>query len=161
MGTTETLVRFVMDTTYDDLPEEVVGATKNLILDCLGAMLFGGREEASKAVIRYAKASGGVPEVGVVGAGFKTSLENAAFVNGTLTHSAELEAIGVFGIDPPAFGNPQHIIAAALCVADKLNLSGRQLIEGVVLGHEFQARFSRGCISPMMRGFCPLSLYGP
>jgi 2-methylcitrate dehydratase PrpD len=161
MGTTEALVKFVMDTTYDDLPEEVVEPTKNLVLDCLGAMLFGGSEEASKAVIRYAKAAGGVPEVGVVGAGFKTSLENAAFVNGTLTHSAELEAIGVFGIDPPAFGNPQHIIAAALCVGEKLNLSGKQIIEGIVLGHEFQARFSRGCIGPMMRGFCPLSLYGP
>jgi 2-methylcitrate dehydratase PrpD len=96
-----------------------------------------------------------------VGGGFRTSLENAAFVNGTLTHSAELEAIGVFGISPPAFGNPQHIIAAALSVGDKLNLPGKQVIEAIVLGHEFQAHFSQGCIGPLTRGFCPLSLYGP
>jgi 2-methylcitrate dehydratase PrpD len=161
MATTETLVNFVMDTNYGDFPDGVAEAAKNLVLDCLGAMLFGVREEASQMVIRYAKASGGVPEVGVVGAGFKTSLENAAFVNGTLTHSAELEAIGVFELDPQAFGNPQHIIAAALSIGDKFNLSGRQVIEGIVLGTEFQARFSRGCLSPMQRGFCPLSLYGP
>ncbi len=161
MGTTETLVNFVMDTDYDDLPEGVAGATKDLLLDCLGAMLFGVREEASQMVIRYARASGGTPEVGVVAGGFKTSLENAAFVNGTLTHSAELEAIGVFGIDPPGFGNPQHIIAAALSIGDKLNLSGKRIIEAIALGVEFQARFSRGCVGPMMRGFCPLSLYGP
>jgi 2-methylcitrate dehydratase PrpD len=161
MGTTEQLVNFVMDTTYDQLPPEVVAAAKNLVLDCLGAMLFGGGEEAGQMVMRYAKAGGGVPEVGIVGGGFKTSLENAAFVNGTLTHTAELEAIGVFGITPPAFGNPQHIIAAALCIADKLKLSGKKVIEGIVLGHEFQARFSRGCISPIMKGFCPLPLYGP
>jgi len=161
MGTTETLVNFVMDTNYEDFPDGVAEATKSLVLDCLGAMLFGVREEASQMVIRYVQASGGTPDVGVVAGGFKTSLENAAFVNGTLTHSAELEAIGVFELDPQAFGNPQHIIAAALSIGDMFNLSGRQIIEGIVLGTEFQARFSRGCLSPLQRGFCPLSLYGP
>jgi hypothetical protein len=64
MATTETLVNFVMDTNYGDFPDGVAEAAKNLVLDCLGAMLFGVREEASQMVIRYAKASGGVPEVG-------------------------------------------------------------------------------------------------
>jgi 2-methylcitrate dehydratase PrpD len=61
MGATEQLVNFVMETSYDDMPEGVVSVTKNLILDCLGAMLFGGREEASQMVVRYARASGGAP----------------------------------------------------------------------------------------------------
>jgi 2-methylcitrate dehydratase PrpD len=161
MGVTQTLVGFVMDTTYDEIPPEVVSAAKNLVLDCLGAMVFGYREEASQKVIRYVKAAGGAPEVSVVGAGFRTSLENAAFANGTLTHSAELEAVGVFGLEPPAFGNPQSIIAAALCVGEKLNLSGAKVLEAIILGHEFQARFSRGCLAPLYRGFCPLPLYGP
>jgi 2-methylcitrate dehydratase PrpD len=160
MGATEKLVKFVMDTTYRDIPTEVVSATKDLVLDCLGAMVFGYREEASQKVIRYVKAAGGAPEVSVVGAGFRTSLENAAFANGTLTHSAELEAVGVFGIEPPAFGNPQSIIAAALCVGEKLSLSGQKVLEAIVLAHEFQARFSRGSIATIYRGFCPLPLYG-
>jgi 2-methylcitrate dehydratase PrpD len=161
MGVTETLVGFVMDTTYDDIPQAAVTAAKALVLDCLGAMVFGCREEASQKVIRYVKAAGGAPEVSVVGAGFRTSLENAAFANGTLTHSAELEAVGVFGLEPPAFGNPQSIIAAALCVGEKLRLSGATVLEAIILGHEFQARFSRGCLAPIFRGFCPLPLYGP
>jgi 2-methylcitrate dehydratase PrpD len=161
MGVTETLVKFVMNTSYDDIPPEAVTAAKNLVLDCLGAMVFGYREEASQKVIRYVKAAGGTPECSVVGAGFRTSLENAAFANGTLTHSAELEAVGVFGLEPPAFGNPQSIIAAALCVGEKLNLSGSDVLAAIILGHEFQARFSRGCLSAIFRGFCPLPLYGP
>lgn len=161
MSTTERLVDFVMNTSYDEIPAEAVAAAKNLVLDCLGAMVFGYREEASQKVIRYVKAAGGTPEVGVVGAGFRTSVENAAFANGTLTHSAELEAVGIFGIDPPAFGNPQVIIAAALCMGEKLGLSGKCVIEAIILAHEFQCRFSRGCLSPMYRGFCPLPLYGP
>ena len=107
MGTTETLVRFVMDKSFDDLPGDVVPATRNLVLDCLGAMVFGYREEASQKVIHYVKAVGGVPEAGVVAAGFRTSLENAAYANGTLTHSAELEAVGIFGIDPPPLATPR------------------------------------------------------
>lgn len=161
MGTTETLVRFVLDKSFDDLPADVVPAARNLVLDCLGAMIFGSREEASQKVIRYVKAAGGVPEAGVVAAGFRTSLENAAYANGTLTHSAELEAVGIFGIDPPAFGNPQVIIGAALTLGDKLHLSGKELMAGMVLAHEFQCRISRGCLSPIYRGFCPLPLYGP
>src|SRR5690349_11989801 len=104
MGTTEKLVNFAMDTDYGDIPTDVIETTKRFVLDCFGAMVFGYREEASQKVIRYVQAIGGTPEVSVVGAGFRTSLENAAFANGTLTHSAELEAVGVFGINPPGFG---------------------------------------------------------
>jgi 2-methylcitrate dehydratase PrpD len=160
MGTTQKLVKFVMDTDYRDIPPEVIATAKDLVLDCLGAMVFGYREEASQKVIRYVKAAGGTPEVSVVGAGFRTSLENAAFANGTLTHSAELEAVGVFGIQPQAFGNPQSIIAAALSVGEQLHLSGDKVIAAIILGHEFQARFSRGCLAPIYRGFCPLPLHG-
>jgi 2-methylcitrate dehydratase PrpD len=161
-GTTEKLVKFVMDTTYDDLPKDVVEIAKNVILDCVGTMLVGGAEQASQMTVRYVKAGGGVPEVGVVGFGFKTSLENATFANGVLTHSAELEALSVpVSRQPMAFSNPQSIVAAALTVAGKLNSSGKQLIEGFVLGHEFQARFSLGSFNTFQRGLCPLSLYGP
>jgi 2-methylcitrate dehydratase PrpD len=156
MGTTEKLVKFVLDTSYSDLPAEAVTIAKNFVLDCLGAMLAASRERVTQMLVRYIKDSGGVAEVGVIGGGFRTSLENAAFVNGTSTHAVELEAVGRI----PG-GNPQHIIAAALCVAEKFKLSGKQVLEGVILGEEFQARLSLGALSPTFRGHCPLTIYGP
>jgi len=156
MGTTEKLVTFVLDTDYSDFPEQAVTLAKNFILDCLGAMLAASRERVTRMVVRYVKDSCGAAEVGVIGGGFRTSLENAAFANGTSTHAVELEAVGRY----PG-SNPQHVIAAALCVAEKFRLSGKQVLEGVILGEEFQARLSLGALSPTFRGHCPVTIYGP
>lgn len=41
MRTTETLSRFIVDTRYDNIPEEAFRLSKRLVLDCLGAALAG------------------------------------------------------------------------------------------------------------------------
>ena len=41
MGATEKIARFVVDTSYKDMPREVVEKAKRTALDCLGAALAG------------------------------------------------------------------------------------------------------------------------
>lgn len=156
MGTTEKLARFVMETGYSDFPKEVVGVTKNHILDCLGAMLAGSREPVSQIVMRYVKNNGGVAEAGAIGGGFRTSLSNAALVNGTSGHARELEAVGKY----PA-SDTLHVIAAALSVAERFKLSGKSVLEGVIFGEEVQGRVGLGAPAGFYRGHCGISLYGP
>lgn len=156
MGTTETLAKFVIETGYSDFPKEVVSVTKDHILDCLGAMLGGSRERVSQIVMNYARRNTGVAEVGVIGGGFRTSLCNAALVNGTSGHAMELESVG-----RAAASDPVHVIASALSVAEKFKLSGKQVLEMVILGEEFQGRVGLGAPGGSGRGHCGMNLYGP
>ncbi len=155
MGTTEKLAKFVIHTGYSDFPEEVVRVTKDHILDCLGGMLAGSRERVSQIVMKYVKNGGGVAEVGVIGGGFRTSLSNAALINGTSGHATELESVG----RAPG-SDPVQIVASALSVAEKFRLSGKQVLEMVILGEEFQGRLGLGAPGGSGRGHCGMNLYG-
>jgi 2-methylcitrate dehydratase PrpD len=156
MGTTERLAKYAVDTSYRDFPKEAVTIAKDLILDCLGDMLGGSRDPVCQISIRYVKESGGVPECGVIGGGFRTSLTNAAFVNGSAAHGLELEAVGKF-----SGSNICTIIPAALSVGEKFNLSGKAVLEGVILGFEVHGKIGLGAPGGADRGFCSIPLLGP
>jgi len=96
LGVTRELSEWILKASYSDLPDETVEFTKGLLLKTVAAMAVGSREPLGKKVIKYVSRVGGLPEVGVVGAGFRTSVESAAFANGTLAHAPEMEDVHFF-----------------------------------------------------------------
>jgi 2-methylcitrate dehydratase PrpD len=155
MGATNQLAEFVVNIGYKDCPEDTVKVAKDFILDCLAVMIGGAKERVSQIAIRYVKDGGGVPECGVFGGGFQTSLINAVFINGTSAHAQELEAVGLY-----AGSNPMTNIPVALAIAEKLKLSGKDIIEGVITGFEVQAKLGRGCPGAFDQGFSSMPLFG-
>ena len=59
MTVTEKLARFVVDTSYDDLPRKTVNYAKELALSNLGSMVWGSTLPAGKIVIKFVKEMGG------------------------------------------------------------------------------------------------------
>ena len=92
----------------------------------------------------------------MIGGGFRTSIANAAFVNGISGHTLEIEAVG----RAPG-SDTLTMVAAALSLAETYQLSGRQIIEFVVLGEEFQGRLGLGAPGGSGRGHCGLNLSAP
>ncbi len=155
MGATKKLAEFVVDTGYRDFPEETVNVAKDFVLDCLGVMIGGAHERVSQIAIRYAQDGGGAPECGVFGGRFQTSLTNAVFVNGTSAHAQELEAVGLY-----AGSNPMTNIPVALSIGEKFKLSGKAIIEGIIIGFEVQAKLGKGCPGSFDQGFSSMPLFG-
>ena len=136
MSVTKKLVNFIVETTYDDLPTEVIEHAKVCILDWIGAAVAGSLEPPSKIIASMIEEMGGREEATVIGMGFKTSCVNAALANGVLGHSVELDDIHEEAIIHPA----APVVPAALAVAERENRSGRDLIMAVVLGYEAAIR---------------------
>jgi len=155
-GPTETLCAFVVDGRYENFPAAVVKEAKHHILDVLGAMLGGIDEPALKIATDFARQSGGTEEAGVIGAGFRSSVVNAAFVNGISGHALEIEAVG----RAPG-SDTLTLVAAALSLAEKYKLTGKQVIEYVVLAEEFQGRLGLAAPGGSGRVHCGLNLYAP
>ncbi len=79
---------------YDSLPREAIVVAKQVLLDALAVTLAGSDETSGLARITtaYIREQGGIPQASVVAGGFKTSMQNAAYVNGTLASALEYDA---------------------------------------------------------------------
>jgi 2-methylcitrate dehydratase PrpD len=102
LSVTKKLADFVVETTFDDLPDGVTEHAKVCILDWIGVALAGSLEPPSRIMASIIKEMAGREEAAVIGMGFRTSCPNAALANGVIGHSAELDDIHEEAIIHPA-----------------------------------------------------------
>ncbi len=132
MNHSRLLAEFCSQISLDDLPKEVVYKTKLCILDCI-ANIYGSRElEAVKSVAEYIRSQQGALQASALGWGFETTVNDAAFINGTAAEAIEAQDGLRFGGNHPGTA----VIPAAFAVAEYLGLGGREVIEAVVAGYE-------------------------
>src|SRR5258708_35466537 len=94
MGTTEQLVRFLVETAYPHLSTEAGERAKELVLDFARASLGGATSPLGKIVLERIKNVGARTDVSVIGGKFRTTTAYAAYANGVVDHAPELEAVG-------------------------------------------------------------------
>jgi len=153
---TGTITDFVVDLSFADIPGAVADAGKLYTLECIGHMVAGLRQPVGRLVAGYVGDMGAKAEASVLGAGFKTTVAEAAYVNGTTAHADELEAYGTVagtGLVPP--------IAAGLAVGEWLDRPGRDYLVALAAGVEFQGRLGLAGLGAPDRGFMGFSLVGP
>jgi 2-methylcitrate dehydratase PrpD len=135
MGVTQTLSEFLVQTSYDDFPPQVVERAKALAIDFVGGALAGCRTHVADIFTDYVQEMAARPEAVIIGRNFKTTAQYASYLNGIFNHSTELESVS-----QRTSPNPLAVIATALSVGDKRRLPGRKVLEGLVLGFEIQGR---------------------
>ncbi len=135
MGVTKELANFLIETNYEDFTAEVVDRSKELIIDFIGGALGGSESSVGEIFTEYVKEKGANPEAGVLGKNFKTTAAYASYINGTFNHATELEAVS-----QRTSPNPLAAIAVSMAVGEKMRLSGKEVLEGFILGFEIQGR---------------------
>jgi len=135
------LAKFVVEARYPDIPEEVVKFTKGLTLKTTAGMVAGSAMPSPKKITKIIKDRRLPEEVGVIGCGFKTSLWEAIFLNAFFAHASELEDDSFNG----GVSWDITVIPLLFPLAQDLRLSGKALMEALVVGLEVHART---CIFP-------------
>lgn len=135
MGLSKQLAEYMIATDYEKLPKEVVEFTKLCILDYFGSAVAGKTTRPIQMIEEYAREMGGFPQATLV-AGGKTSVAQAAFVNGASSHRVELDDIHKASIMHAA----TVVIPPALAIAEWKGLSGKDLITAIVIGYEVSYR---------------------
>ena len=138
-GVTEVMCRWIVNTTYDDLPTEAVMAAKRAMLDTLGVTLAGATQPVGRIVINYTRDAGGEAEAGVIAGGMKTTVANAAFASGVMAHALDFDDIWL-----PVSHPSCTVFPAALALGEKQAASGKQLIEAFVVGLEIHGKTGQG-----------------
>ena len=157
MDETRKLADFSSELTLGRLPPQVLDKAKLCILDYL-ANVYGSLEiEAVRNIVSHSRGQKGPEVATALGCGFKTGVNQAAFLNGVTAEAIEAQDGLRFGGNHPGTA----VISAALAVAEELGKGGREFLEAVVAGYEVANRVA-AAVHPRhtLSGFLPTGTCG-
>lgn len=142
MSLSKQLAKYIVQTNYEDMSAEEIEFTKVCILDWLGSALAGYEKAPIQMIAEMVQESGGHPQATLITGG-KTSVAQAALVNGAASHIVELDDIHKASIIHAG----TVVIPAALAVAEWKQKSGQELIAAIAIGYEVCYRIGEA-VSP-------------
>ncbi|MBI4199787.1 MAG: MmgE/PrpD family protein [Chloroflexi bacterium] len=132
MGITSEVAGFVLRTTYDDLPPQVVHLSKAMMLNSAGIGLAASVLKEGTIITQYVQDAGGTPECTVLGKAFKSSAAHAALANGTMMHALDYdEAVLRRGCHPS-----NSLFPTVLALGERLGSSGKEVLGAFAVGCE-------------------------
>jgi 2-methylcitrate dehydratase PrpD len=147
-------------TRYDDLPRDVVEATKKEILDMLGVIVGGFSEPGVKELYEIVTEWGGKEESSIIGSRQKVPAPNAAHVNATMAHALDYDDVHESAVMHPGIA----IIPTGLAMGErKGRLNGREFITCTALGVDMMCRLALATTpgrTPIKTGWHLTTLYG-
>jgi 2-methylcitrate dehydratase PrpD len=156
------LAEFAIELRADALPDAVVRQAELSTLDFFGVVLAGSTTRAGQIVAEYARQLGGPAEASLIGSREKVSVASAALVNGTRSHSVELddhEAHMRSKVHPGVV-----IMPAAWAIAETRHVSGSDFLTAMTIGYDVIGRLSAATSYPdflgKTRGFHTTGLFG-
>lgn len=133
---TRTLAKFCADVTYQDLPEDVVHKTKQILVDVIGLGLGARGEDLEKGRygVKMATLLQGAQQATILGTGEKVDVASAAFANGELMHSMDWCILLAPGHISPFY------VPSILALAELRRGSGRDVLLATALAHDVTSR---------------------
>jgi 2-methylcitrate dehydratase PrpD len=141
---------------FEDLPQDVVEATKLRVLDVVGLSLAGAETEFGRSTREAMRAISPPGPCRVLGFGDRLGVAAAAMVNGAFSQALEFDDThneSIVHMSSPA-------VAAALALSETTPVSGKDLITAIALGNEISCRVGSVSSGELhRRGFHPTGLF--
>jgi 2-methylcitrate dehydratase PrpD len=148
-GATRRLAEFIAGTRFEDLPPRVLESAGLQTLSMLAAAAAGHRTEAGAAVLGAFLGRSAAPDsdlCSVVGVAERVPLRDALYLNAALSMTLDYD-------DYLFAGHTGHsAVLAALAVAEKLGLSGRELVTLQVIANEIEGRIGASVLLGPLNG---------
>ena len=133
---TAEMARWAADLRFEDIPDSAVREARRYLLDTLGCALGGFKQEDAEIALEVLDEIAGEGPATVIGSGRRMDVVSAALANALMVRVMDYNDI-YWQQDP---SHPSDIIPAAMACAERMDRDGRELIVGIVLGHEFEMR---------------------
>jgi 2-methylcitrate dehydratase PrpD len=152
---TRALADFVADLRPEAIPERCLYGARIGMVDCVGVMIAGVREDVARLVaglVAASAANDGAPEIP---SGRNLAPADAALVNGTAAHALDYDDVGMDG-------HPSAVLTPAILAEGwSLGASGEEALAAYVAGYEVWALLQ--ALEPGRmheRGFHPTAIWG-
>ena len=124
MAATRALAQFVANTNAADVPDAVLHQGKRCIINLFAVALHGTQDAAASIMRDVFDAEGGRGRATVLGLARRTSLKNAALINGLLAHVDDFDDT----LLPTVLHPSAPTILAALAVVEQQQASGHDFL---------------------------------
>ena len=152
---TERLSDFVANTAT--VPEAVLAAAQNALVDTVGVALAGTLEPVAVTAAAWISEIGAAPKATLWGRDGATSIAEAAFGNGIASHALDFD-----DTHPGTRGHTSAILVpAVLAVGEATGAAGEEVLAAYALAHEVGAKIGRA-LGPghLERGWHPTATVG-
>ncbi len=129
--------RWAANLTYAQLSQDAAYQAKRFLLDSVGCALGGYQQHDVKIALEVLDEIAGKGLATVIGTGKRIDPVSASLANGLMIRCMDYNDI-YWKQDP---SHPSDIFPAALASCERAKSDGKELIVGLVLGHEFEMRF--------------------
>jgi 2-methylcitrate dehydratase len=142
--TVQRLAQWVLDFNPSEISPTAVQLMKHSVLDSLGCAFATLGETCVEGIVKVANSIGGTPQASIIGGG-KAPVGTAALVNGALVRAIDFN--DHLAWDPndrfKLGGHPSDNLPALLAIAEWRDLSGANLLAGLLIGYEVYGRIYR------------------
>ena len=121
---------------FQDLSQDAVYQAKRFLLDSVGCALGGYQQHEVTIALEVLDEIAGPGKATVIGTGKQMDAVSASLANGLMIRCMDYNDI-YWKQDP---SHPSDIFPAAMACCERAGGDGRELIVGLVLGHEFEMR---------------------
>ncbi|MGA8866787.1 MAG: MmgE/PrpD family protein [Candidatus Sulfotelmatobacter sp.] len=122
---------------YEDLSQDAIYQAKRFLLDSIGCALGGYQQHDVKIALEVLGEVAGSGPATVIGTAERIDPVSAALANALMIRCMDYNDI-YWKQDP---SHPSDIFPAAFACCERAGNGGKELIVGLVLGHEFEMRF--------------------
>ena len=133
---TRKLADWAASVRYEDLPADVVNECKRYLLDSVGCALGGLLQHDCQIAMEVLDEIAAAGPATVLGTGKRLDVASAALANALLIRVMDYNDI-YWQQDP---SHPSDIIPAALAMAERQGLGGRDLMVGIAIAYELEQR---------------------
>ena len=134
---TAKMSRWAASLDYKHLSQDAVYQAKRFLLDSVGCALGGYQQHDVKIALEVLDEIAGKGPATVIGTGKRIDPVSASLANALMIRCMDYNDI-YWKQDP---SHPSDIFPAALACCERTKSNGKELIVGLVLGHEFEMRF--------------------
>jgi len=133
---TAKMARWASNLQYKDLSADAVHQAKRFLLDSLGCALGGFQQHDVKIALSVLDEIAAAGHATVIGTGRRIDPVSASLANALMIRCMDYNDI-YWKQDP---SHPSDIFPAAIACCERARSNGKELIVGLVLGHEFEMR---------------------
>jgi 2-methylcitrate dehydratase PrpD len=141
-GLTAYVADFVVNTSYENIPQQVIELGKKSILDGFGLALAGSKAESAPICLRYLDTLSTSGVSTVIGTARTTAPQFAALVNGISVHADDFDDTQLAAAKDRVYGLLVHptvpVLPAAFALAERGEFSGREFMLAYHLGVEVE-----------------------
>ena len=124
---------------YDDLSTEARTVAGHCFMDFFGVTLAARHEPLANILAAQIAEDGGTAQATVIGRGTRANIEQAALLNGAMSHALDFDDMCFVSLAHPS----APLVPAVLAAAEAERLSGRAVLDAYVVGFEIEARLGR------------------